>query len=214
MKIVIVRHGEIKANVINHNKTVFYTGALNNELTELTEYGIEESKGLSKNEVIKEIEIVYASNLDRAIQTAKIAKPGFEINVDNRLTERSLGIFEGKGKEFLLSSQRYRKYILDEKYNKFRLDFKQKAPNGENYNDVIERTKSFLNSIDLNEDKTIGIFSHLSCIRCIFFNLLNITPKEDVFKIKIEHCVPYIIEGNNKDGFRLISHKLEDIIIK
>ena len=39
MKIVIIRHGETRANVINNKGTALYTGTLNNELTILTEQG-------------------------------------------------------------------------------------------------------------------------------------------------------------------------------
>lgn len=39
MRIVIIRHGQTMANVINDEGTALYTGTLNNELTSLTEQG-------------------------------------------------------------------------------------------------------------------------------------------------------------------------------
>lgn len=39
MRIVIIRHGQTMANVINNKGTDLYIGTLNNELTNLTEQG-------------------------------------------------------------------------------------------------------------------------------------------------------------------------------
>lgn len=73
MRIVIIRHGQTVANVINDEGTALYTGTLNNELTSLTEQGKNQASVLSENDIIKSIEKVYSSDLIRAIQTAKLA---------------------------------------------------------------------------------------------------------------------------------------------
>ena len=212
MKIVIIRHGQTYANVLNRSGKTLFTGNLNNHLTDLTQEGIESAKKLSEKSEIKDIQIVYCSDLNRAIQTAKLAKPGFELHIDKRLRERDLGIFEGKTKEELLELDDIKKYILDSNYNKFRADFIQKAPGGENFTDVAKRTEEFLNSLNQNDDVTIGIFSHINCIKCLFLNLFNIDPKEDVINLKIKNCEPYIIEKQKDSRARLLSHKLEDLI--
>ena len=51
-------------------------------------------------------------------------------------------------------------------------------------------------------------------MRCLFLNLLNIEPKEKVFKLKIKNCEPYVIEGSKDTGFKLVSHDLEELYIK
>ncbi len=53
------------------------------------------AKKLSENEVIKEINKIYVSNLNRAIETVKISKPNCEYTITSQLRERDLGIFEG-----------------------------------------------------------------------------------------------------------------------
>lgn len=214
MRIVIIRHGQTMANVINDEGTALYTGTLNNELTSLTERGKNQASALAENDIIKSIEKVYSSNLIRATQTAKLAKPGYEINLSEDLRERCLGIFEGKEMKDLLSSKEYNKYITDEEFSNFRTDFVQKAPNGESYTDVSIRCKRFLDSLDFNDDITIGIFSHYHAIRCLFLNMFKIEPKERVFKLQIQHCTPYVIEGNNIDNLKLISHNLNDMFKK
>ncbi len=214
MRIVIIRHGQTMANVINDEGTALYTGTLNNELTSLTEQGKNQASILAKNDIIKSIEKVYSSDLIRAIQTAKLAKPGYELNLSKDLRERCLGIFEGKEKKDLLSSNEYNKYITDKKFSKFRTDFVQKAPNGENYTDVSIRCKRFLDSLDFTDDITIGIFSHYHAIRCLFLNMFKIEPRERVFELQIQHCMPYVIEGENIDDLKLISHNLNDMFKK
>lgn len=212
MRMVIIRHGQITPNIINGKGRNLYIGALNNDLTNLTEEGIRSAKELANNDEVKKIEKIYCSDLNRAIDTAKILRPDLQLNIDKNLSERSLGIFEGKKAQDLLDSEKYKKYILDENYNKFRGHFEQKAPNGESYTDVKLRCKRFLDSLDLNEDITIGIVTHQHCIKGIFLNLLKIEPKEKIFELQIENCVPYILEGNRKNGFRLISHNLEEML--
>lgn len=73
MRIVIIRHGQTVANVINDEGTALYAGTLNNELTSLTEQGKNQASVLAENDIIKSIEKVYSSDLIRAIQTAKLA---------------------------------------------------------------------------------------------------------------------------------------------
>lgn len=211
MKIVIIRHGQTMANIMNDSGTALYTGTLNNEMTDLTELGRKQASNLVDNKIVKEIEKVYCSNLNRAIQTAKLAKPGYPLDIHDELKERCLGIFEGKEKKDLLASEEYRKYIVDNAFNKFRTDFIQKAPEGENYTDVSKRCKNFLDSLDFQKDMTIGIFSHFHAIRCLFLNMFHIEPKEKIFHLKIEHCTPYVIKGNSIQDLKLISHNLEDM---
>ena len=120
MKVIVIRHGQTMANIINDEGKALYTGTLNNELTDLTEIGKKQARMLSKDSNIRSIEEVYASNLNRAIQTAELAKPGYEIHIIEELRERSLGIFEGKGKDELINSVEYKKYTVDNDYNKCR----------------------------------------------------------------------------------------------
>lgn len=214
MRIVIVRHGETMSNIINGRGIDLYTGALNNELTDLTKKGENQAKELSENDIIKSIEKVYSSDLNRAVQTARLAKPGFEININKDLRERCLGEFEGKEKKDLIKLKQYEKYFNNKEFNNFRTDFMQKAPNGENYTQVSMRCKRFLDSLEFNEKITIGIFSHLHAIRCLFLNILKIEPKEEVFNLKIENCESYVFDGDSLEEMKLVSHDLSDLIRK
>ena len=146
MRIVIIRHGQTMANVINDEGTALYTGTLNNELTSLTEQGKNQARLLAEDDIVKSIEKVYSSDLIRAMQTARLAKPGYELNLSENLRERCL-----------------------------------------------------------------GIFSHYHAIRCLFLNIFKIEPKEKVFKLQIQHCTPYVIEGNSINNLKLVSHDLKNM---
>ncbi len=212
MKIVLIRHGETKANLAMKNGLKLCIGCLNNEFADLTENGQQQAKQLAKNEVIKSIHKVYVSDLKRAIDTAKLAKPNFEYVIVSNLRERCLGIFEGKTKEEIRQNPEYEKYYTDSDYMNFKDSFTQKAPEGENYTDVMKRVMEFLKTLDFQKDETIGIFSHYCTIRCMFLAILNLEPKEKVFKLKIRNCEPYVFEGNSLEDLKLISHKIEEIV--
>ena len=116
MKLILIRHGQTQGNILNEQGINLFTGALNNKCTDLTEKGIEAAKKLKDNPIIKEITKVYCSDLKRAIDTAKLAKPGYKLHIDKRLRERSLGDFEGKYPEDLEDYENYKKYFTDENY--------------------------------------------------------------------------------------------------
>lgn len=211
MKIVLIRHGETKANLAMKNGLKFCTGCLNSEFTDLTEDGRQQAKKLAENEVIKSIHKVYVSDLKRAIDTAKLAKPNFEYVIVPQLRERCLGVFEGKTKEEIRQNPEYEKYYTDSDYMNFKDSFTQKAPEGENYTDVMKRVMEFLKTLDFQKNETIGIFSHYCTIRCMFLGILNLEPREKVFELKIRNCEPYVFEGNSLENLRLVSHKIEEI---
>ena len=42
--------------------------------------------------------------------------------------------------------------------------------------------------------------------------MFHIKPKEKIFHLKIEHCIPYVIKGNSIQDLKLVSHNLKDMI--
>lgn len=212
MKLVLIRHGETKANRMIEEGVNLYTGCLNNELTDLTPEAIKMAKQLSNQDIIKKINKVYVSDLKRAIDTAKYVNPNFNYIIVPDVRERSLGDFEGKTKEELLSIDKYKKYFEDENYMEFRTSFTQKAPNGENYTEVLNRCMKFLNSLKYSNKDTIGIISHLAAIRCMMLGILSFKPRENVFRLKIKNCVPYVFEGEEISKLKLTSHNLNELL--
>lgn len=207
MRIIIVRHGESEHNRIEKEVKIF-CGASN---TPLSEDGVKSAIELQENEYINCMDKIYSSPLSRAYDTACLATKNLnkEIIVDDRLRERSLGVFEGRLQEEL--EIEYPEYFKPEDNLSFRRDFVKKAPGGENYTEVSDRLKSFFDSLDLNENTTIGIFAHMHAIRCMLYLLLGIS-KEDILKLRIKNTEPIVVEGIALGQFKITSHKMEDIL--
>lgn len=207
MKIILLRHGESVLNrLIEKEGVQVFCGATD---IELTEHGKNQAKSLEGNEKLKNVSKIYASNLIRAIDTAKLAFPNREIIIDERIRERSLGYFEEKYVKDM--EKEYPELFKKEDNLKFRRDFIVKAPQGENYTDVSLRVKSFLDSIDLEKNEKIALFSHMHCIRCILYLLLGLD-KEEVIKLTIPNCEIIELEGTKLGEFKLLSHKKEELL--
>lgn len=113
----------------------------------LSELGVKQAKELKSSLAETKFDIVFCSDLQRAIDSANIAfGEQYEIIQDQRLRECNYGDYNRKPKEFK----------SDMKAN---IDIP--FPNGESYKDVEKRMRSFLNFIKGNyEGKHIAIIAH------------------------------------------------------
>lgn len=116
--------------------------------TELSELGIKQSNELKQKIDIKKFDVVFCSDLKRAIQSANLT---FEklvpIIIDERLKECSYGIYNAGKSEVVEPLQE--KYI----YERF--------PSGESYEEVKLRISDFLEDLKKNYDgKNIAIVAH------------------------------------------------------
>lgn len=112
---------------------------------ELNEQGKEQAINLGKVTSSIDFDIIFTSDLIRAIESANIAWPDKEKIQDKRLRECNYGDYDGKSKNIVI----YEKHIN----NPF--------PNGESLEDVEKRVKGFLDYIKNNyQGKTIGIVAH------------------------------------------------------
>ena len=84
-----VRHGETEWNLVEKQQ-----GQLDSPLTDL---GIKQAQSLAKGLVPKKIDVLYSSDLGRALQTAEIIakKLSLDIHTDTRLREWHLGSLQG-----------------------------------------------------------------------------------------------------------------------
>ena len=111
---------------------------------ELNELGKEQAINLGKNTPY-EFDILFTSDLIRAITTASLAFPKYDSIQDNRLRECNYGDYDGGDKKLVV----YEEHID--------ITF----PNGESLKDVENRVRDFLKYIDSNyPDKTVGIIAH------------------------------------------------------
>ena len=112
---------------------------------ELNELGQEQAQKLGEINSKAKFDIVFTSDLIRAIDTAKIAFPKSTKIQDQRLRECNYGKYDGKDKKFV----NYEKHI--------NIPFED----GESLKDVIKRVKEFIEYVKENySDKNIAIVSH------------------------------------------------------
>ena len=115
---------------------------------ELSELGIKQSKELPKQIGNKKFDIVFCSDLKRAIDSAEISfRDKFPIKQDKRLRECNYGDFNGKSSEIVEPMQ---EECIHEKF-----------PNGESYEDVKKRIADFIKLLKKDYDgKRVAIVAH------------------------------------------------------
>lgn len=121
--------------------------------TPLSEKGRKEALEAAKKAKEEKIEIIYASPFRRTKETAEISgkEVGAKVVFDNRLCDLHLGVYHGRSKQ-----EFYDRYPHSEER------FKNSPPQGESWNDLLIRMRSFLEDIDKKyTGKKILIVSHM-----------------------------------------------------
>ena len=116
--------------------------------TELSALGIQQSIDLKDLINVDDFDIVFCSDLKRAVESAKLTfGTAVPIKIDHRLRECNYGDYNGKPSDLVEPLQ---EKSIDEK-----------MPNGESYEDVKNRIADFLTDIEKNYDgKKIAIVAH------------------------------------------------------
>ena len=111
----------------------------------LTEIGKERAIKLGKIRKDTHFDVIFTSDLVRAIDSAKLAFPDVEHIQDARLRECNYGDLEGKDKNLVI----YEEHI------------EKPFPNGESLKDVEKRIGNFIEFLKDNyQGKTVGIVAH------------------------------------------------------
>ena len=113
----------------------------------LNDLGKEQAENLGRvsRERDDKFDIMFTSDLKRAIDSSNIAFPDVEKIRDKRLRECNYGDLDGEHKSLVI----YEEHVDD------------KFPNGESLKDVEIRMRDFVNYLKENYDgKTIGIVAH------------------------------------------------------
>ena len=137
MKLFLIRHGETTANVAK-----IYSGQQNAPLTEL---GRQQAEALRPILAPFHFDRVYSSDLDRAIDTQRLAIPGVEGIRDPILREYDVGTLAD------LPFQNVRDYSL---YG------------GESPEMVCDRFRQFLTKLEANPCDYVAAFAHGGVLKC------------------------------------------------
>ena len=163
--------------LIRHAETIDENGIRNtsedsqiiNEKEILSIQGEEQSKKLSENIELKNIDVIWSSSYTRAKATAKYIANinNLPINIDSRLNERKLGNLKELG-EFMKD-----KKTRDPSQEQL-LDRKFKTSNGESAEDTNRRMIEFFNGILKEyEGKKIAVVSHRRFNKILFIKLVQ-----------------------------------------
>jgi len=115
---------------------------------ELSKIGIKQSIELKKQINVKDFDVVFCSDLKRAVESAELTFKGeVEIIQDKRLRECNYGDFNGKSSDVVEPMQE--------------LSIEKRFLNGESYEDVKKRISSFLEDVKKKySEKHIAIVAH------------------------------------------------------
>jgi probable phosphoglycerate mutase len=158
-----VRHGETEWNF--HEKQ---QGHLDSPLTDL---GIKQAEALAVGLAEKNVEILYSSDLGRAMQTAKIIakKLSLDIHTDIRLRERHPGLMQG------LTKVEFAKKFSEEatRYNTGDPDYV--LPEGESAHQRYDRgVECAEDLVSRHSGQRILLVAHGGVVSSLFYRALNI----------------------------------------
>jgi len=148
-KIFLVRHGQDTYNA---------AGLLNGRTdTELTELGREQAKAVAEKLRDNDVQLIYASPLKRAYETARIIGIALgidEIIADEHLIEREFGVLTGK---LIVDIPKYTdKILVGDQVNYF-----LEAENSEDFPTLLERGKKILAELQIRHPKeNIVVVTH------------------------------------------------------
>lgn len=188
-RVILVRHGQTLWNALGK-----YQGHTD---VPLNEVGIEQARKVAKRLAGENISAVYASDLSRAKDTAKIIaqKHGLEVETDKKLREMNFGLWEGKTYTQIQEEypQLVKVWISDPQL--------LQIPQGETFSQVqlraIRALKEIIRRHNINE--TIVVVAHGLTIISIICAVLEIDLK-NMWKIKQGNTGISIIEFYDNNG--------------
>ena len=186
IKIYIARHGETTWNVEGRIQGRSDPG--------LSPKGHQQSLALLEQLKNQSLSAIYTSNLQRSILTAQpIAHHfGLPIHQESDLDEIAFGVLEGRNL-----------YQFDEvtknEWERFKDDrFNYHIPGAENYTDVANRIKPFIDrTLRNHEGEEVLVVGH-RVVNRLLIGMLMEYPLEWVLKIEQTHDCLYLIQKNNE----------------
>ncbi len=191
--VIFVRHGQSRSNVEK-----IFTGQANTPLTEL---GLRQAARTA--EFLKEypISVIYASDLDRAMETARPTAElhSLPIHPDPALREVFAGEWEGLPYQTLL--ERY-----PDSFRRWGEDIGNAHPNGgESVKELQKRVVSEVERlVELHRGECIAMFSHATPARALGCHWLR-RPTEEMARIPwVPNASVSVVEYDDNGDFRLV----------
>lgn len=172
MRLLFVRHGETDWNVENRIQ-----GGTD---TALNENGLEQARQLGQKLAEQKLMIakIYSSKLKRAHKTAEIVGEllGVDVESVDGLEEMNLGQWEGMRWHEVKETypEEYEEWYLNRRY--------QKTPNGESYQELLERVLPALTYITQKEENIVLVVTHSANIVTLLAVIHN-TAFDQMFRV-------------------------------
>lgn len=164
-RLLLVRHGLTDHNI--DRRVAGYTNV------DLNEEGFRQVEKLNKRLADEKIDAVYSSDLQRAVDTAKGAVSGRDIEITTCYELREMNFGEAEEMTFAELNEKY----PDLARSVMNVDTGVSFPGGESFADFVERVQAFLKTLEkFNEDHTVLIVSHGATLKVIVCELLGIDP--------------------------------------
>jgi len=195
---LLMRHTEALSNKKN-----FLSSYPEEKFNPLTKKGVNDARKKAFSFRNFKIDIIYASPLTRAKQTAEILSEILKVPVifDHRLREIDLGELNGKPYE------EFDKFYYDEFKEKRDLD--KRPLNGESLNDVKKRVINFLLELEkLYKGKNILIVSHGAPL-WMLENEMKALNDEDILSFKVKS---YELGELRRVDFKIVPRNSEGLI--
>ncbi len=185
MKLIFIRHGQTDWNVQGKIQ-----GSYDSELNAT---GIEQAMSLSEKlfNLNYKFSKIYSSPQKRALKTAEILSKSSNVDYISvkDLQEMNMGKWEGlswKEVEKIYPNE-YKEWYLNRRYTK--------TPDGESYQDMLERVLKAIHKIINENNEDVVIVSHSAVIMCLQCYVTN-TPFNDMLKFKTKNANITEIDSN------------------
>ena len=171
MKIYTIRHG-----CTNMNKQYIYNGQIDEDIND---DGIKDAENARKTIKDMKLDIIYCSPMLRAKHTCEIINiNNVPVIYDDRLKERTLGIYDGKNlKEEGIPEAAFYDYF-----------YKNNTENFEELPSLFKRVHPLLDEIKQKEYNNVLIVAHGGILRAIHYYFNEIPKNGDLSSFKPANC--------------------------
>ncbi len=162
-RLLLVRHGDTELNSRER-----YWGITD---IELSAAGLKQAEKLRDRLATEDIDVIYSSELQRALLTAKIITSSHQLGVVTCAELRETNFGEVEGLTFDEISRLYPE--LTESWLNWSLQLK--FPGGEGVTDITSRVNKFVNRLKKHSpDETILVVAHAGPLRILICRLLGL----------------------------------------
>lgn len=169
----------------------------------LSRKGILQAERAAESLKNKDIDVIYCSDLSRAVQTAEIictgrkGSGGIQVYQTKKLRETSFGDWEGKTYEEISQQEKelYHRWLQD--------PVSCTVPGGESLDAVKQRVMQFVDSIMKKDEKNIMLVSHGGPIKIIISQALNMNPAH-LARLSVSPASISIIQYYERDPYLVL----------